>query len=285
MIQKFKILLENIKFSHSIFALPYALASLFIATNGHPPVKIVLLVICAMVMARSSAMAFNRWSDADIDTKNPRTATRPVPQGLISKQATLFFTIVTAIFFIGTTFFINSLSFYLSPVALCIIYFYSFTKRFTHFAQIFLGLALGIAPIAAGIAATGQILPFSLWLGCGVLFWVAGFDIIYATQDAVFDQAQGLKSLVVKLGIKKALNVARLFHFFTVICFMASGVFASLGSIYFITIGVIALAFGIEHKMVHANDLSRVNAAFFTVNGLVGIFFLAGTLLDLYWGA
>lgn len=280
MLQKIRHTLEMIKFSHSIFALPFAVAALFLAANGLPPLKTLGLVLLCMVFARNTAMAFNRLIDADIDAQNPRTATRHIPQGLISRKFVAGFAVVNAALFIGTTVFLNTLSFILSPVALAILLLYSTTKRWTHFTQIFLGLSLGVAPIGAWIALTGRLDWPPVLLGAGVLFWVAGFDLLYATQDYEFDRKAKLKSLVVKWGIPKSLWAARLFHLATVLLFALLGWITGLNFIYGITLLAIALFLIYEHSLVKANDLSQINMAFFTVNGFVGMIFLAGVILE-----
>ncbi|EKD42254.1 MAG: hypothetical protein ACD_73C00243G0002 [uncultured bacterium] len=282
MLQKIKHTLEMIKFSHSIFALPFALASLFWATRGHPKPQIVVLVILAMVFARSAAMAFNRLVDKDLDAINPRTKERHLPANILSMRFVIFFTLISVAAFFIVCYFINDLSFKLSPLALGIIFFYSLTKRFTHLTQIALGLALGISPIAAWIAATGSFNAIPLLLGLAVLCWVAGFDIIYAIQDYDFDRQKKVGSLVVALGITKALYLARFLHILTIVLLVVAGVFYSAGFIYYITLLLVGLLFIYEHKLVTPQNLTKINAAFFMVNGFIGIIFFIGILLDLY---
>lgn len=271
-----------VKFSHSIFALPFALASLFFACQGWPPLKLLGLIILTMVFARNTAMGFNRYIDAAIDAENPRTAIRHIPKGLLTKNFVLVFVIVNALLFILTTSFFNQLTLWLSPVALLIICFYSLTKKWTHFTQLFLGLSLGIAPIGAWIAAKGTLEPFPLILGSAVLFWVAGFDLIYATQDYEFDREKGLKSLVVRLGIARALRLSRLFHLVTISLLITLGLLYHLTYPYFTTLSIITLFLAYEQSLVKPHDLSRVNAAFFNINGLIGIFFLAGMIWEIF---
>lgn len=271
-----------VKFSHSIFALPFALASLFFATQGFPPLRLFILIVLAMIFARNTAMGFNRYIDAAIDAANPRTAIRHIPKGLLTKNFVLAFVIANALLFILTASFFNQLTLWLSPVALFIICFYSVTKRWTHYTQLFLGLSLGIAPIGAWIAAIGTLEPFPLLLGAAVLFWVAGFDLIYATQDYEFDREKELKSLVVKFGISRALWLSRFFHFLTIGLLMAIGFIYSLGLPYFTTLSVITIFLVYEQSLVKPHDLSRVNAAFFTVNGFVGFLFLAGITWEIF---
>ncbi|MDO8461517.1 MAG: UbiA-like polyprenyltransferase [Deltaproteobacteria bacterium] len=277
---KLRDILSLIKFSHSIFALPFALASMLVGAEGIPPLKTILLIIAAMVFARSAAMSFNRWADAIIDAKNPRTRIREIPQGKLKRQSVLNLTLLFSVLFIVTTFFINRLCFFLSPVALFIIFFYSMTKRWTSLSHLFLGLSLGVAPIGAWIAVTGEWSWIPVVLGLAVLFWVAGFDIIYATQDLEFDKTEGLHSLVVRLGLKESLFLSRVFHGVALLFFVLFGMIGHLGLIYFVTILGIGFFLTYEHSLVKPEDLSHVNAAFFTMNGIVSILFLVGTVLS-----
>lgn len=281
MFQKIWYTFELVKFSHSLFALPFALASLLFATHGHPSLRLIGLVILAMVTARNAAMAFNRLVDADIDAKNPRTVSRHLPQQLLSRKYVLIFITINSILFICISSLFNSLSLILSPIALLIVFTYSLTKRVTHATQIFLGFSLGIAPIAAWIAVTGHLAFPPMLMGLGVLFWVAGFDILYATQDYEFDKKAGLKSLVVALGINKAFITARIFHALSVISLSTFGVVFEANWIYQTTVALIAFLLVIEHGLIGPKNLSRINAAFFTMNGLIGIVYLLGSALSL----
>lgn len=271
---------EMVKFSHSIFALPFALASMLIAAGGIPPGRLVFLVIMAMVTARNAGMSFNRWLDASIDAKNPRTASRHIPRGLLSPGFVLAFSIVNAALFVWVASRINMLCFWLSFPTLGVLFFYSHTKRFTSLSHLVLGLALGMSPIGAWIAVTGTLAFAPVLLGVAVVFWVAGFDMIYATQDYDFDRKEGLHSLVVRLGLKNALRVARVFHAATVVLLLLFGNLLSLGWPYFLTWVLISLLFLYEHSLVKADNLSRINAAFFNVNGFISILFLAGVILS-----
>lgn len=272
---------EMVKFSHSIFALPFALASMLIAAQGLPSARLVILIILAMVTGRNAAMAFNRYMDAEIDAKNPRTSGRHIPQGIFSKKFVLVFALINAVLFSTITFQINRLCFWLSFPALLILFSYSLMKRWTDFSHLVLGLALGISPLGAWIAVTGGIRLEPVFLGIAVILWVAGFDIIYATQDCQFDRNHGLHSLVVRWGIPKALKAARLFHGMTLILLFLFGRLLELGWIYNLTLLMIALLFLYEHSLVRANDLSRVNAAFFNMNGFVSLLFLGGIILSI----
>lgn len=273
--KKFIHTLELIKFSHSLFALPFALAAMLVAAKGWPGWRLFLLIVGAMVLARSAAMAFNRLADADIDAKNPRTLSRHIPQGLLTKKHVGIFTLLCAAGFFVICYFINPLAFRLSPVALAILLGYSFTKRFTWLSHFWLGTSLGMAPIAAWIAVTGHASATPIWLGLGVLFWVAGFDIIYSTQDAEFDTQEGLHSAISLWGMVKGLRIAGFCHVLTIIFLTLFGWAAHLATPYWITLVLIGIAFVWEHSLVKPDDLSRVNTAFFTINGLVSLGFFA----------
>lgn len=281
MISKIRQLGEMIKVSHSIFALPFALAAMLLAADGVPSFRTFFLIFLAMVAARNAGMSFNRYLDAEIDARNPRTAERHVPAGIFSKKFVFAFSLLNALAFGAVTFFINPLAFHLSPIALGIIYLYSWTKRFTHWSHLFLGLALGISPIGAWIAVTGTISPESILLGTAVIFWVAGFDIIYATQDHEFDRREGLHSLVVRFGVSKALWISRLFHLITVVLLLIFGQRLHLGWAYDLSWLLILFLFGYQHSIVSAKNLTRVNAAFFNVNGFISLIFLAGVVLSI----
>lgn len=278
-IKKISSVFSLIKFSHSIFALPFALSAMLVAAHGFPSLKVICLIIACMVSGRTAAMSFNRYLDAEIDAKNPRTASREIPQGIISSRFALTLSIVSSIFLVLFSALINRLCLFLSPIALFFIYFYSFTKRFTSISHLFLGLVLGITPTAAWIAVTGEFAKPPILLGIGVLFWVAGFDIIYATQDHEFDLKAGLHSLVVQLGIRRALWVSRLFHLLTLLCFLYFGILIGGGLAYWLAITIAAALLVSEHRLVRADDLSHVNAAFFNMNGYLSLVFLAGVIL------
>ncbi len=271
---------ELVKFSHSVFALPFALAAGWVASEGHPSPKILFLIVLAMVTARNAGMAFNRYLDAELDARNPRTTTRPIPQKVFSKRFVLSFSVLNAILFIIIAGRINPLCFFLSFPTVALLYFYSFTKRFTSLSHLVLGLILGISPIAAWIAVTGEIKFAPVLLGAAVLLWVAGFDVIYATQDDAFDRKESLHSLVVRLGIPQALKLSRLFHVITLGLLLLFGSLLHLGGIYYFSILLISFLFIYEHSLVHPSDLSRVNAAFFKVNGFISILFLCGVILS-----
>ncbi|MDP2599720.1 MAG: 4-hydroxybenzoate octaprenyltransferase [Deltaproteobacteria bacterium] len=274
--------LEMIKFSHSIFALPFALGAMIVAARGWPGWKIFLLIVAAMVSARSAAMAFNRLVDLPFDRLNPRTEARHLPQGTLSKGFVTLFTVACAFLFFLVCFYINPLSFRLSPVALLILLGYSFAKRFTHFTHLWLGVALGIAPLAAWIAVTGEWPWPALPLGAAVALWVAGFDILYATQDVEFDRKMGLGSLVSKLGLDKALLLSRFLHLASILFFFQFGYINQLHLIYYFTVVLIGGGLLYEQSLVKTNDLSKVNAAFFTANGIISLLFLIGIILHFH---
>lgn len=269
--------LRFIRFSHTIFALPFALGALFVAANGWPPWQILLLVIVAMVFARTAAMTFNRLADWKIDQLNPRTEGR---HKLVSRPFAIAACAVSSALFIATTAFINPLCFYLSPVALFIIFFYSFTKRFTNGAQFFLGLALSVAPVGAWLAVTGSFTLAPLVLAAAVLCWVAGFDIIYATQDYEVDRRDGLHSMVVGLGLPRALVTAKLLHIVALAGFLAFGRLAGLGSIYFAGLALVAAGLVYEHLLARKGNVAAINVAFFQVNAAVSAVFVLSTFAD-----
>lgn len=274
---------ELIKFSHSIFALPFALGAMIVAAQGWPEAKIFLLILAAMVTARSAAMAFNRIVDAEIDTKNPRTQNRHIPQGLLAKPFVILFTILCIFLFILSCHFINTMAFALSPFVIVWLLAYSFTKRFTWLTHLWLGVSLGLAPLGAWIAVTGQWPWPALSLGLAVALWVAGFDIIYATQDFEFDRKERIHSLVARFGIARALWASRLFHLFSVSLLLIFGFQNSLGAIYFLTVACIALGLIYEQSLVKPTDLSKVNAAFFNMNGMISLLFFIGTLIEVFF--
>jgi 4-hydroxybenzoate polyprenyltransferase len=269
--------LTFIRFSHTIFALPFALGSMFVAAHGLPSFRVFSLVLLAMVFARTAAMTFNRLADWEIDKRNPRTAAR---HKLVSKRLAIGACLVSALLFVGTAWMINSLCFALSPVALLIVFFYSLTKRFTHGAQFFLGLALAVAPIGAWIAVTGSFALPPLVLGASVFCWVAGFDIIYATQDLEVDRRERLHSMVVWLGIARALALATLLHALALTGFLFFGAIARLGPIYFLGLGLVGAGLVYEHLLAVKGTVQAINKAFFQVNAAVSAVFVLTILVD-----
>lgn len=244
--------------------------------------KCFLLVVLCMVFARSAAMAFNRWLDAKYDALNPRTAVREIPAGIIKPQNALSFVIANCILFIVSCFFINRLCFYLSPVALFVVLFYSYTKRFTALCHLVLGVGLSLAPIGAYIAVTGQFAVLPILFSFTVLFWVSGFDIIYALQDEEFDKANQLHSIPAYLGKTKALRVSEFLHLLSAACVFFAGYYGHFGSWYWIGVALFAALLIYQHLLVKPNDLSKVNMAFFTTNGIASVVFAVFVLLDIF---
>src|SRR5437016_1673393 len=272
--------LRLVRFSHTIFALPFALGALVVAANGWPSLKVLLLVVVCMVFARTAAMLFNRLVDWSLDQRNPRTASRHL---LVSKRAVQVFLVLSSAGFVVAAAAINRLTFILAPVALALVFFYSVTKRFTSATHFFLGLALAVAPVGAWIAQTGRIDLAPVVLGAGVICWVAGFDLIYATQDYDFDRREGIRSLVVNLGIARSLRLAQLLHLLTFAPLIGFGLLAKLGAFYYWSMPLVAAALVYEHK-IEKLDLGGINRAFFQSNAFVGAVFLVAVCVDrLMW--
>ncbi|HKD84941.1 MAG TPA: UbiA-like polyprenyltransferase [Terriglobales bacterium] len=274
--------LEMIKWEHSVLTLPFGLTGAVLAARGIPNLHTSIWIIVALVAARSAAMAFNRLADATIDAANPRTKIRALPAGKLSRSFVAWFVVVSSAILILAAYELNPLAFYLSPVALGIVFLYSFTKRFTRWSHVALGLAMGIAPAAAWIAVRGSLDPRILILSGAVIFWGAGFDILYACQDYAHDCTVNIYSVPKAFGIRTALGIARLFHLVTVLLLAWMVVAFSLGKIAIVGVVFVALLLIYEHSLVKHDDLSRVNAAFFTMNGLVSmafLFFIAGDQL------
>jgi 4-hydroxybenzoate polyprenyltransferase len=278
--RKLRMTLEMIKFEHSIFALPFALTGALLAWRelGFPSAGMAAKlgwIVLAMVGARSAAMAFNRVLDASIDARNPRTSARHLPAGLLSRGFAWAVIGGSSLVFAGAAAMLNALCLALSPVALAIVFFYSYTKRFTSLSHLVLGFALGIAPAAAWIAVTGSLDLRILWLTAAVTCWTAGFDIIYSCQDEAFDRAAGLFSLPSRLGARRALQLARWLHVAMVLCLLALWQAVALGWVGLAGVVVVAALLAWEHRLVRHDDLSRVDAAFFTMNGYVSMVFFA----------
>ena len=266
--------LELVKFSHTIFALPFALASMLIAASGFPDWRILAWILVAMIGARTAAMGFNRIVDREIDALNPRTQNREIPAGKVSVTQASLLVGVSALLFVFAAWQLNNLALALSPLALMALFFYSYCKRFTHFAHFVLGLCLGIAPVGAWVAVRGSLDFAPCVLAAAVMFWVAGFDVIYATMDNDFDRAHGIHSLVQTLGISGALRAARLLHIGFIALLGIFGVLTQLSWPFYAGVLLIAGFLIYEHSLVDESDLRRVNAAFFTVNGVVSVVFL-----------
>ena len=277
--------LSLVKFSHTIFAMPFALIGFFMATqivNFNIDWKILLLVILDMVFARNAAMGFNRYLDRDIDSKNNRTEVREIPAGKLTANQALIFVIINSIAFVVATAFINNLTLLLSPIALIVILGYSYTKRFTPLCHIVLGVGLGLAPIGAFLAVTGEFYLTPVLLSFVVLFWVSGFDIIYALQDEEFDKKYKLKSIPVLLGKKNALMLSSVLHFFAFALLLFIGYYANYTLFYWIGVMFFAVVLIYQHLLVKPNDLSKVNLAFFTLNGIASVVFAMFFILELF---
>jgi 4-hydroxybenzoate polyprenyltransferase len=266
-----------VKLSHSVFALPFALASALLAGGGRIPWRTLLLIVIAMVGARSAAMGFNRLADHAIDARNPRTAGRELPRGVLSRAQVGLFVVLSAAVLVAAAALLNPLCLALSPVALAVVFGYSYTKRFTSLAHLVLGLALAIAPVGAWLAVRGRLDATPLVIGGAVLFWVAGFDTIYSCQDADFDRASALHSLPARLGIARALRLARGFHLLAAALLVSVFWMEPLHALYLAGSAAVAGGLVYEHTLVRADDLSRVNAAFFLVNGWISVGYLAVT--------
>jgi 4-hydroxybenzoate polyprenyltransferase len=277
-----QVTLEMIKWEHSIFALPFALCGAMLAAGGVPSGHTLLWVIVAMISARSAAMAFNRLADAQMDAANPRTRTRALPAGTLTPSFVGTFVIVSCAIFVIAAWQLNRLAFALSPIALLILLLYSYTKRFTRWSHLVLGFALGIAPAGAWIAVRGSLDPRILLLTAAVTFWVGGFDVLYSCQDFEFDQRYGLHSLPRYTGIASALWIARAFHLLMLMLLLSFVLVFPTGKLALAGVATVALLLAYEHSLVSANDLSKLNAAFFTMNGVISVvffFFVAADLL------
>ena len=275
--------LSLIKFSHTIFAMPFALIGFFLATESYEFEWITLLyVVLCMVFARSAAMAFNRYIDRDIDKANERTAKiREIPNGTITAKNALVFVIINSLLFIATTYFINSLCFVLSPVALLVILGYSYTKRFTALCHLVLGLGLALSPIGSYLAVSGEFAIIPIIFSFVVLFWVSGFDIIYSLQDEEFDKTQKLHSIPVLLGKKNALTLSNCLHFISVIALTFAGTMGDFGKWYWIGFCIFSALLIYQHTLVKHNNLSKINLAFFTTNGIASVIFGAFIIFDI----
>ena len=274
--------LEMIKWEHSIFALPFALCGAMLAAGGLPAAHQLAWIMVAMISARSAAMAFNRVADATIDAANPRTRARALPAGTLTSTFVTTFVVLSSAVFLLAASRLNHLTFILSPVALAVVLLYSYTKRFTRWSHLVLGFALGIAPAAAWIAVRGSLDPRILLLTAAVTFWVGGFDVLYACQDYEFDRAADLHSVPRYVGIRGALIVARIFHVIMLFLLIALLITFALGKLAIAGVVAVAVLLAYEHSLVSPNDLSKLNAAFFTMNGVIAVvffFFLAADFL------
>ena len=270
-------------FAHSVFALPFALIGFFLAVHttsySFEWIKLALMLVC-MVTARNAAMAFNRYLDRDIDAKNPRTVMRDIPAGRISARQALLFTIINCAIFTGATYLINPLCFYLSPIALFVVLFYSYTKRITPLCHLVLGVGLGLAPIGAYLVVTGQFNIIPVFYGIAVMTWASGFDIIYALQDEAFDRANNLNSIPVRLGTKNALRVSECLHVISFIFVILPAFYMHVSWFYYLGLAFYGLLLIYQHRIVSPTDLSKVDRAFMTTNGIASVIFAVFYLLD-----
>jgi 4-hydroxybenzoate polyprenyltransferase len=281
LLHNLRVTLAMIKWEHSIFALPFALSGAMLAAGGFPAWHQLAWIVVAMVSARSAAMAFNRVADAAIDAANPRTQTRALPAGTLTPTFVMTFVVVSCAIFIFAAAQLNHLTLILSPLALAFLLLYSYTKRFTRWSHLVLGFALGIAPAAAWIAVRGSLDPRILLLTAAVTFWVGGFDVLYACQDYEFDRQSNLHSLPRYVGIRSALLIARFFHVAMLLLLIALIITFGLGKLAVVGVVAVALLLAYEHSLVSATDLSKLNAAFFTMNGVISVVFFLFVAADL----
>lgn len=281
-LSKTRTTLEMIKWEHSIFALPFALTAALLAAHGLPALRTLVWILVAMIAARSCAMAFNRWADADLDAANPRTRNRAIPAGLLSRQFVLGFTVIAALVFVAAAAELNRLTLYLSPLVLVVLLGYSYMKRFTRWSHLVLGLALGLAPAAAWVAVRGSLDPRILVLTAAVTLWVGGFDILYACQDYEHDLSAGLRSLPQAIGIPAAFWSARIMHLAMLGLLIWFGRLFQFDIAGWLGVGAVAGLLTYEHLIVSPRDMRRLNAAFFTMNGVIATVFLCFVAADLW---
>ena len=280
MLQKARTYLEMIRFSHTVFALPFAFMGAVLAAGGIPSLRTILWILAAMVGARSGAMGMNRYADRHLDAQNPRTQDRALPQGKIAPREALLFTCLSFGLFLVAAWRLNPLCLALAPGAILIVCGYSYTKRFTTLSHLILGLSLALAPVGAWIAVTGGIAPAAVMLGGAVIFWVAGFDVLYALMDLEFDRRTGLFSIPARLGVSRGIWVARVFHALTAICLALLIPLLDLGAVYAIGWGLAVSLLLYEHWLLHRHGLAKLDVAFFNVNGVLSIGLFLFTLGD-----
>ncbi len=282
MIKKIKYYLELVKFEHTIFALPFGIAAIFIVEKGVPPLDKIFWIVVALVAGRTAGMAFNRFFDLPFDKLNPRSQNWASVKGVVKPAEILALAVFSSLVLVFAAYELNKLAFYLSPVAILMLVIYPLGKRFTNFVHLILGGVYFLIPVAVSIALKGKVLPEAVFLGLGMAFWVSGFDILYALQDIEFDRKVGLHSIPSRYGVKKALMLARLFHFLTLVFLILTGVAAGLGWIYYTGLFILAAFLVYEHSLIKENDLSKINVAFFTINGYVSILYMLIVILDIY---
>lgn len=280
MFDKIKIFLEMIKFPHTVFALPFAFTGAVLAAGGLPTAYQALWIAMAMVGARTAAMGLNRLIDAEIDARNPRTSSRAIPAGLLGKGTVAVFVALSLALFLYSAHRLNDLCLYLSPVAIALLVLYSYCKRFTSLSHLVLGLCLAASPVGAWIAVRGSVEAPAIFLGVGVLFWVAGFDVLYALQDLDFDRSAGLYSIPARLGVSGSLRVARLFHLVLPFALLALFFTMNLGYVFLAGILSSSLLLLHEHRLLKDGDLKKLDAAFFNVNGYISVAIFVFTLID-----
>jgi 4-hydroxybenzoate polyprenyltransferase len=274
------VVLEMIKFEHTLFALPFAVSGMLLAANGLPSARVIVGILLCMVGARSAAMAFNRLVDREFDAANPRTSNRALPAGMLDAAFVRGFVMVSSALFVGAAAWLNPLALWLSPVALAVVFGYSYAKRFTHWCHAWLGVALSIAPMGAWVAVRGRLDWEPVWLCAAVVAWLIGFDILYALQDEGFDRSAGLRSIPVRFGAQRALAIARISHAAMVGLLAGLGWFAGLGMAYGLGVAAVAAVLVWEHSQVRDNDLRRVNIAFFHANVVVSTVLMAAIAVD-----
>ena len=280
--ERLKVFLEMIKFSHTLFALPFAFTGALLAARGMPTAGQIIWILLAMVGARTAAMGLNRLIDAEIDARNPRTATRAIPAGLLSKGSVALFILISLLLLLYAAYRLNPLCLKLSPLAIFFLVLYSYCKRFTALAHVVLGLCLAAAPIGAWIAIKGEVNLPPLLLGGAVMFWVAGFDILYALQDLEFDRQAGLHSIPVKLGVTRSLWLARIFSLVMIVLLSWLWLAASLGIAFICGIAAVSLLLLYEHWLLKDGDLTKLDLAFFTMNGYVSIIIFSATVVEIF---
>ncbi|WP_029520964.1 UbiA-like polyprenyltransferase [Persephonella sp. IF05-L8] len=283
MIKKIKLYADLIKFEHTIFAIPFVLAAVFIVEKGLPSWEKVFWIMVAAVAGRTAGMAFNRFFDLPFDKLNPRTKNWASASGAVKAGEILALAILSSGVLVFAAYQLNKLAFYLSPVAIALLIIYPLGKRWTNFVHLILGAVYFIIPIAVSVALEGRIELSTVFLGLGMAFWVAGFDIFYALQDIEFDRKMGIHSIPARFGVKKAILFARVFHILTFIFLMLTGYFAGLGLIYYVGLLILTGALIYEHSLIKENDLSKINVAFFTINGYISILYMVFVILDVYF--
>jgi 4-hydroxybenzoate polyprenyltransferase len=281
MLKKINILLEMIKFKHTVFALPFALMGAVLAARGMPSLRVFFWVVIAMVGARTAAMTFNRIADHRFDAANPRTDKRAIPAGEVSLKESWLMVVAASALFFGACWMLNPLALILAPFALALTFFYSLTKRFTWFCHVILGISLAIAPLGGWVATTGSLIGYPWVLSLGVLFWVTGFDIIYASQDAEFDRKAGLHSMPASLGRKNAFRLAVTFHALAFFLFTLTGYFQELNIVYYVGIALTGSALFYQHLIVNPRDLSQIQVSFFSMNGFISLTLFVATCISL----